>query len=696
MSRSTQKEKKNTWETQWNNTASFVHASIPFVCSNCRHMEGTDESRCTCVVGWFLDILAVITSLADIVTDIIVAYQFYDEGEMVWFGLVVASLCAASVVYAAWTIVLPHHMLGRALADQLQNKIPKVVIIPIVFLLSPLLPLIHWIVAKIQQHQTKSRANDGKKKIVDAKSIYAWNDDNPLVQHPAAFPIVNAARSSFIEAIADGIANHSQSHALFYLETVFEALPQSIIQLLALTMNRTFTVAQVVSLSLSIASIASKAYIVSLSYQISTFVFKILLVIFDVFTLFYTFATVMGTIGTDPSYGDELFFGCYATSLTRWWIYTGIALAALCFTFLLVAQPLHAIGVCESTEHPAQDCLAQVGVSLVLVIAAPLILLALTGAKVTWLVFAIRSGMEPHGSWGHAAWRLANAFVNSAPDGRAYRRRLRHLAMDVPGIAVQHFQTHRHLYEPPHDVLVNAPIFAEMAESPSDWSLCKFWYQVELTNIVHLTRFLRVGHYRHLDRLVTLGYILYGTFVVPANLAFPIVHASSHYNEHNTFQTVCFWGSAGALVLILLLLPSQIKHFVFGMMFLPIARCHHNDNVTPQLHHLCASIDKYFHNVAPCGPRIAAAIELEVLPVELVLSVVAPYLGDDATAPLHEADEAEQIHEFGLTLPKLALDTSDFDHIGDRSNPLVEQEMSRRSILTPKRRPSVDSESLNW
>jgi hypothetical protein len=96
-----------------------------------------------------------------------------------------------------------------------------------------------------------------------------------------------------VHRLQKSMQKHVKANVGFYVETVVEAIPQAVIQLIAVTALGQATTLQLLSMCLSLFSIVSKAYIVSVSFDLRAMLFKASLVAFDVFSMFYLFATVL-------------------------------------------------------------------------------------------------------------------------------------------------------------------------------------------------------------------------------------------------------------------------------------------------------------------------------------------------------------------------------------------------------------------
>jgi Ni/Fe-hydrogenase subunit HybB-like protein len=56
--------------------------------------------------GWAFEIFTAVLSIVDVLSDVLVAQQFYSDGHMGWFWMVMASLFVSNAIYAGFAIVM--------------------------------------------------------------------------------------------------------------------------------------------------------------------------------------------------------------------------------------------------------------------------------------------------------------------------------------------------------------------------------------------------------------------------------------------------------------------------------------------------------------------------------------------------------------------------------------------------------------
>ena len=98
--------------------------------------------------GWAVELLTVGLSVVDVVSDLLVARQFHQDGHRLWFWLVMASLIVSNVIYAA---ALAIHIVkwmggtGYAGPEAFRRRcVAGAVVFVAVFPVAQLFPLVQW------------------------------------------------------------------------------------------------------------------------------------------------------------------------------------------------------------------------------------------------------------------------------------------------------------------------------------------------------------------------------------------------------------------------------------------------------------------------------------------------------------------------------------------------------------------------
>ncbi|CUG06503.1 transmembrane protein, putative, partial [Bodo saltans] len=90
------------------------------------------------VWGWTFDAFLIIVNLTDVVSDCLIARQFWVDGHKTFFWLVIVSLAIASFIY---TFVGVEYLLR----ERMHNKLPRVIQYPVMLILSQLVPVMNWL-----------------------------------------------------------------------------------------------------------------------------------------------------------------------------------------------------------------------------------------------------------------------------------------------------------------------------------------------------------------------------------------------------------------------------------------------------------------------------------------------------------------------------------------------------------------------
>ena len=104
--------------------------------------------------------------------------------------------------------------------------------------------------------------------------------------------------ATVMERLDAALARHMHSHAMFYVECVVEAIPQAVIQLIAVSYLDQVSDLQIFSIALSMISIVSKGYVFSQAIAIPEMMWKFFIGVHDVFSLFYIFSSLITKNGS--------------------------------------------------------------------------------------------------------------------------------------------------------------------------------------------------------------------------------------------------------------------------------------------------------------------------------------------------------------------------------------------------------------
>jgi hypothetical protein len=319
----------------------------------------THLSRLLALASGSFSVLTVVINLADVTTDVIVAAQFFRDGDELWAWLVVASLVLAHIIYVlalAWA--LPN---GDSRVWRRFKVLPFSIRVLLVMPVAQLAPLINLIVVAAEHTATdldppglRSSAN------LNSDMISSPRPDAPQRSVVAEEQMAQVARSAYINRrMTEGFKRHVERYALFYAESAVEAAPQAVIQLLAITFLGRASPAQLLSLCCSLFSITSKAVILCRSYDLRCSLFKFALAAFDVFSAFYLFSTLVAL----ETVKHTSFFGAVDVSwmgyvwLWKITVYAGLALICgliLCVAFVAQALTYGGLGTFHKCKRAGE------------------------------------------------------------------------------------------------------------------------------------------------------------------------------------------------------------------------------------------------------------------------------------------------------------------------------------------------------
>jgi hypothetical protein len=309
------------------------------------HAMGDGSQHCVARVRKFLaeqgglsrfllfDLGTVAISVADVVSDVVVLNQFYKSGQKAFFALSLTIMVVSSAVF---TIMFLFLGIGREnrrdwnIHDVFKKWSSKndgssrTSILSLLYFLSFLILLPFGQTFPVVMWAMETFYPTGKSSGATAEELPLSFDATGIVNAEGEITSDGIHRELAAGRITQGQADelHQRNfkrqwaknadplreylkrqvvkHAPFLAETIAESVPQSLAQLAALIIIGRTKVAwvSIVSIILSIVSILSKSYIVSLSMTRPIFKAKMLVICFDVVALFYIFATLfMGDMG---------------------------------------------------------------------------------------------------------------------------------------------------------------------------------------------------------------------------------------------------------------------------------------------------------------------------------------------------------------------------------------------------------------
>jgi hypothetical protein len=602
-------------------------------------------------------VVMVVLNFADIVTDIIVAIEFYQLGATTWYYLVLAFLLLNNIAVAIFG------------ADSFRRKwsrcwsCGRLARYAMCILVGPWIPLILLV--------THQPTND---------------DDVPRRARRRPAPL---AGSVFMREEFDGVAGrralcrhlltntgrseHFRKYGAFYHASVTGSAPQAVIQLLAIAFLGRASYTQLISLCCSLFSIMSKAIIFAASYDVKVFVFSFLIVAHDVFSTFYLFSTVVAP----ETQKDTDFLGLPVSYLGYAWLVKVFVFAVfgLAVSFFMAAWETW-LSAEHCGRHKSHVIWIMFGVAVIFV--GPVLVLAecLRLSTYTLLRFVTETLLSGHRDPEGIAvlWEFLKQDIDGsrgrlrhvvtcimATDGsqmkKQYRRfndkfllpnfkifRFPYSFLDRMITRLEEEGEYDEAYASDVDLLARRPdrFFVPMWKhlkslSPTDrlsyWDV-EAWFKAFpfclrfpnpqrpqfLVTRIQADLCLRD---RSLRARYAAGYAGAALFAVGQMISFlyPFINASVNFHSHNLLQAVCFYGLCATLLLALPLVPATYRHQVFRWSVCSLPSCNF----------ACETVMEWIRSFYTPSTAVAlhVSVDSSVVPGDVMAAVVAPFVGGD-------------------------------------------------------------------
>jgi len=487
--------------------------------------------RFVTVWGWVFDVLLIVINITDVVSDCLVAREFWINGHKQFFWLVIASLLLANVIYTIFGVEV-------VCRETLRWRHPRVLQYIVVFPFAQLMPVVNWAVEHIKPSSTQWAVLRRRTTSSTQWAVNLMQGSAGAVEEEAA---AIAASSKIMERLDKALAVHLRTHLLFYVESLVEAIPQSICQLLAVTFLDSASPLQVFSLSLSMLSIISKGYVLSRSFSIPQMVWKFMLGAHDLFSLFYIFSTVISSRAPKQVH---LVGSLYVDYFTAAW---GVKVGVDVFMGLVAALIIFAWLIYEQRGNLCRCRTIGQGVLIVFFasLAAVPVIIAGEGLKLLWLNGLVTAFFEPRPRV-YPPMAMLHSFVTRGD----YTERMRYVA----GRVCELEETEE------HPAAWVGRMRRVLATSPFT---TKELHRGIFTDAFSL-RLPTNPRDRLLVVLITIGMTIYGIGQVYA-LLFPFLSFGINYDHQNLLQLFCFYATAGSFLIVLLLTPSTYWYVWFAL-----------------------------------------------------------------------------------------------------------------------------------
>ena len=568
--------------------------------------------------GWLFEVVTVSISVIDVVSDTLVAWQFYDEGHMLWFWLVAASVIISSIVYSF--IAVEAGLMDTSSGFKhpiLQLPHIRLILYPLIFPFAQLVPMVNW----------------ANQMMIRKRVIHRRGDSIGMTREDSLSEVVREeleqveASAAVIESLEQSIDDHLATHGLFFIETIVESIPQSVIQLLAVTSIGSASVVQVVSMMISLFSIVSKAYMFSNAYDMRIIIFKFCLVAHDVFSLFYVFSTLAAKDEVKDVYVPGM--NIYLTDLGYEWL-ARVLIVDLSFVSLLLLFAVtqwYRAGLLRPRRAIREIKYFLMASGVVVTLAVP-IALVLEGAKLFWVAFLTTFSDCDQKKYKHLS--LIYSFIRRGESAKDRTRRLKTICIGSIREERNKYQStipsRRRKGNPIYaDRLAKLMQFERICTNPDFRDSDLFWKPLRHLFIVptkeQLWTFLKHCNNNRLDTLLiafTVGSIFIYTLAIVHSLAFPFRNAYYRYATHNALQWGSFFPTSACALMIISLLPTYWSYACF------IAQTREILSEAPLNSQKVAEWIEQYH-VPPHGQLLIASTPKGLVPPD-VLNVVADYM----------------------------------------------------------------------
>eukprot|EP01083_Nonionella_stella_P150456 479297_1 len=186
------------------------------------------------------DVLGHVISVLDVTTDIIVCIGFYQKDRMVFFAISFTILCLVLIAYDIAFVV-------RFSTDK--NNGGRLALFACLLLISPFLPFVFYFTDSKETPLSKF-----------------------LVKHCCGFNIeMDPDHGTSLRAskLRQFMESKVEKHFGFILEALVEAFPQAILQMIAIVVYNEANVIAIISILVSMLSMASKSFIFSVASAIT-------------------------------------------------------------------------------------------------------------------------------------------------------------------------------------------------------------------------------------------------------------------------------------------------------------------------------------------------------------------------------------------------------------------------------------------
>ena len=205
------------------------------------------------------DVVAILISIADVTTDVIVIYDFKVAYRMTFFGIALTIMIIAQLAYAI--VFVSRFTSAKGIKKHGEQR--YIILFIIVLPMSPFLSFFfYWL--SIPDNS-----------LIKLLNHYEFEDEWAGG--------ISTDHGSFI---LDWISRKLLKHMGFIMEAFLEALPQSIIQLIAIVLYQETSIVSILSICISIVSVSTKSMVLSIANDTKIFLFNWVSLVTDFLGIF--------------------------------------------------------------------------------------------------------------------------------------------------------------------------------------------------------------------------------------------------------------------------------------------------------------------------------------------------------------------------------------------------------------------------
>jgi len=260
-------------------------------------MKKIELGKWSKMVDSFYDFTALVLSSLDMVTDVLVIFTYYRDGKLVLFRIGLTLLVVAQLAY----IKIFAMEFGEGYFGAGKPIWKKILLLLFVAPFAQLVPLLIWL---------------------DSYNIGCVKN---------VFDFLNLQSSNYIndgDQLWDWVDRKVEQHGGFVVESFLEALPQTILQISGILYYQESSMLSLVSIVLSMTSVASKGLILSYSMNWHVFIFNCLCFSADIFGTFSSLCWFF----YNPNQGGFAHWGI----MEKLWLIQLSSFALSCCTVLLI------------------------------------------------------------------------------------------------------------------------------------------------------------------------------------------------------------------------------------------------------------------------------------------------------------------------------------------------------------------------